>query len=83
MTQATISFKTDSKIKKEYEQFAKQFGLTPSALLNIQMRQLLQDQTIVIGKPKLEKIAAHETNEEMKKAIKKAKKIPKYLLHNI
>jgi addiction module RelB/DinJ family antitoxin len=48
MSQATVSFKTDSKIKKQYEAFAKSYGLTPSALFNIQMRQLIQDQTITI-----------------------------------
>ena len=83
MTQATISFKTDSKIKKDYENFAKQYGLTPSALLNIQMRQLLQEQVIVIGQPKLEKVSSKEITKEMKSAIKKAKKTPKNLLHNI
>jgi antitoxin component of RelBE/YafQ-DinJ toxin-antitoxin module len=48
MATVTMSFKTDTKIKKFYEDFAKNYGLTPSALLNIQMRQLMKEKTLII-----------------------------------
>ena len=83
MSQATVSFKTDSKIKKQYEAFAKNYGLTPSALLNIQMRQLIEAQTLTIWKPWLHELEKKEVTPAMKKAISKAKKTKKALLHNI
>jgi hypothetical protein len=47
------------------------------------MRQLIQDQTITIWNPWLQELEKHEVTEKMKKAISKAKKTPKALLHNI
>ena len=83
MSQATVSFKTDSKIKKQYETFAKNYGLTPSALLNIQMRQLIEAQTLTIWNPWLQELEIKEVTPAMKKAISKSKKTKKALLHNI
>ena len=46
---ASISFKTGPKIKKLYVKFAESNGLTPSGLLNIQMRQIIKDKKITIS----------------------------------
>lgn len=51
MTQATLIAKVDSKVKQRAQQLAESFGLTLSGLVNVQLRNFIKTERLVIGNP--------------------------------
>ncbi len=51
MSTTLISFKTDDTTKAELQAFAKALGISTSALLNMNVRQMLRDRSITAEAP--------------------------------
>ena len=70
MSTTLISFKTDDATKAELQAFAKTLGISTSALLNMNIKQMLRDRSVTAEAPLeptpyLEKIM-READEDIK-----------------
>lgn len=85
---AQIVFRAKNEsLKKKFSQIAKQNGIPMSTIFNMVMEWYISGQfkfwLITPNQSDLHELDYSEVTPEMQKAIAKAKKTPKHLLHNI
>ena len=87
MSKAVINFKVDSEVKEEAQKLARDLGMSLSAIVNAQLRELIRTRTLNVSAeprmtPYLEKIIENvELDRELGKNITRTNSLEEALAH--